>query len=235
MNLEFYRPFFTKDYLMGPNSLRILQALLEMHPLQLGADSRILDLGCGRGLTSFALCKETGAEVVASDLWTSRAENAARFAAWGVADRIIPVQEDGNDLKFFEESFDAVVSIDAYHYFAGEKGYFQNEILPILKPGGVALIGVPGIKEAYDTEISKTLGSWLGSECTMFHSVRQWREILGDSPEMESVWVGELDCFEAAWQDWLATDNEFARGDAACWENIIKPCSNFVGMIIRKK
>ena len=52
---------------------------------------------------------------------------------------------------------------------------------------------------------------------------------------MESVEVFELDGFEAAWQDWLAMDNPFAKGDAACWEQIIKPYTNFVGMIIRKK
>ena len=81
MDLEFYRPYFTKDFLMGPNSLRILQVLLNKNPKSLGADSLILDLGCGTGLTSFALCHETGAKVLANDLWINGEENAARFAA----------------------------------------------------------------------------------------------------------------------------------------------------------
>ena len=55
MELEKYRPYWTKDYLMGPNSLRVLQELLEKNPCPLSADSLILDLGCGTGLTSFAL------------------------------------------------------------------------------------------------------------------------------------------------------------------------------------
>ena len=29
MELEKYRPYWTKNYLMGPNSLRVLQELLE--------------------------------------------------------------------------------------------------------------------------------------------------------------------------------------------------------------
>lgn len=62
MELEKYRPYWTKDFLMGPNSLRILQELLERNPCSLGGDSLILDLGCGTGLTSFAMCAETGAE-----------------------------------------------------------------------------------------------------------------------------------------------------------------------------
>ena len=235
MDLEFYRPFFTKDFLMGPNSLRILQVLLNKNPKSLGADSLILDLGCGTGLTSFALCHETGAKVLANDLWISGEENAARFAAWGVGDRITPVQENADNLNFEKESFDAIVSIDSYHYFAGSEGYFQERMLPFLKSGGVALFGVPGIKEEYDEKTIELLTSWLGEQAYMFRSARQWKKILGEDPNMVSVEVFELDGFEAAWQDWLAMDNPFAKGDAACWEQIIKPYTNFVGMIVRKR
>ena len=235
MNLELYRPYFTKDYLMGPNSLRILQALLDQNPKSVDSDGLILDLGCGTGLTSFALCRETGAKVLANDLWISGEENAARFAAWGVGDCVTPVHENADNLNFEKESFDAIVSIDSYHYFAGKEGYFQEKILPFLKPGGVALFGVPGIKNEYDARTEELLSPWLGEQAYMFRSVRQWKKILGEDPAMVSVEVFELDCFEAAWQDWLVMDNQFARGDAACWEQIIKPYTNFVGMIIRKK
>lgn len=235
MDLEFYRPYFTKDFLMGPNSLRILQVLLNKNPKSLGADSLILDLGCGTGLTSFALCHETGAKVLANDLWISGEENAARFAAWGVGDRITPIQENADNLNFEKESFDAIVSIDSYHYFAGSEGYFQERMLPFLKSGGVALFGVPGIKEEYDEKTIELLTSWLGEQANMFRSARQWKKILGEDPNMVSVEVFELDGFEAAWQDWLAMDNPFAKGDAACWEQIIKPYTNFVGMIVRKR
>jgi len=148
---------------------------------------------------------------------------------------VTPVHENADNLNFEKESFDAIVSIDSYHYFAGKVGYFQQKILPFLKPGGVALFGVPGIKEEYDDKTIELLSPWLGEEAYMLRSVRQWRKILGEDPDMESVEVFELGCFEAAWQDWLAMDNKYARGDAACWEQIIKPYTNFVGMIIRKK
>ena len=146
-----------------------------------------------------------------------------------------PVHENADNLNFERESFDAIVSIDSYHYFAGKEGYFQEKILPFLKPGGVALFGVPGIKNEYDARTEELLSPWLGEQAYMFRSVRQWKKILGEDPDMVSAEVFELDCFEAAWQDWLAMDNQFAKGDAACWEQIIKPYTNFVGMIIRKK
>lgn len=235
MDLAYYKDCFTKDYLMGPNSLRILKELLDRNPKPLCADSLILDLGCGTGLTSFALCHETGASVLANDLWVSAGENAARFARWGVGDRITPVHENADHLSFPKESFDAIVSIDAYHYFAGSQGYFEQKILPFLKPGGVVLIGVPGVKEEYDGQTEKLLSLWLGEEAYMFRSVRQWRKLLRESPDMASAELLELDCFEEAWGDWLATDNEYARGDAQHWAHIIRPYTAFVGMIIRKK
>ena len=63
-------PFVLDERLFdGSQRLRILQELLERNPCSLGSDSLILDLGCGTGLTSFALCAETGAKVLANDLW----------------------------------------------------------------------------------------------------------------------------------------------------------------------
>lgn len=235
MNLEFYRPYFTEEYLMGPNSLRILKELLEKNPAELKPSCRILDLGCGKGLTSYALCHETGGNVLANDLWISGEENAARFAAWGVGDRVTPVHENADALQFEIESFDAIVSIDSYHYFAGKEGYFAKKILPFLKHGGVALFGVPGIKEEYDEKTLELISPWLGDEAYMLRSVRQWRRLLGDSAEIDSITVTELDCFEPAWQDWLKMNNEFAKGDSAHWQSIIKPYTCFVGMIVRKK
>ena len=44
---ENYKEFFTKDYLMGPNSLRLLDEVLQKYPLKPG--SRVMDLGCGAG------------------------------------------------------------------------------------------------------------------------------------------------------------------------------------------
>lgn len=235
MDLSPYQPYCTSEYLMGPNSLRLLKELLEKHPLHLTEGSLILDLGCGTGLTSYALARETGARVLANDLWISGEENAARFAAWGVGDRVTPVHENADNLHFEPESFDAIVSIDSYHYFAGHEGYFEKRILPFLKPGGVALIGVPGMKVAFDTQTLELLEPWAHDESYMFRSVRQWRALLGNSPKIESVRVGELDCFDAAWQDWLATDHKYARQDSEFWESIIKPYTCFVGMIVRKK
>ena len=118
---EKYRSFFTKEYLMGPNSLRLLNEMLAKYPLKEG--SRVMDLGCGMGITSMFLAKEANVNVFATDLWISATQNAENFKKWNVEDRIIPIHADANDLPYAHEYFDTIVSIDAFHYFGNEKNY----------------------------------------------------------------------------------------------------------------
>ncbi|MEE1124528.1 MAG: hypothetical protein U0L18_01140 [Acutalibacteraceae bacterium] len=55
-----YKIYFNKEYLMGPSSVRLLEEMLEemleKYPLKKGM--RVLDLGCGKGLTTLFLAKE---------------------------------------------------------------------------------------------------------------------------------------------------------------------------------
>ena len=53
---ENYREFFNEEYLMGPNSLQLLDEMLTKYPLKEGG--RVLDLGAGRGITSMFMAKE---------------------------------------------------------------------------------------------------------------------------------------------------------------------------------
>lgn len=123
MDIRDYKKYISSETMMGPNSVRVLEELFGKYPLQLSSDDLILDLGCGKGLTSLVIVKETGARVYANDLWISADENEKRFDEWGVGGQIIPVCEDANHLHFEEKKFNALVSIDSYHYFAGRKGF----------------------------------------------------------------------------------------------------------------
>ena len=100
MNINDYTNYMSSETLMGPNSARVLEELFKKYPLQLEKDDTVLDLGCGKGLTSLVIAKETGAKVYANDLWISAEENAGRFEDWGVGEQITPVCEDAADLCF---------------------------------------------------------------------------------------------------------------------------------------
>lgn len=233
MNISNYQKYISEETMMGPSSVRILEELLRQCPLQLTPDDQILDLGCGRGLTSFVIAKETGAKVYANDLWVGADENRERFIKWGVDRQVIPVCEDANDLHFIEKQFNAMFSIDAYHYFAGESGFFENNIMPFIKDGGIILIGIPGIKDQFEGRSDELLSDWLGEDAHMFKSPKRWKEIIGNNNRILSLRTWEMECFDQAWSEWLKMDNEFANGDKKYFDPIIKPYTCFVGIEVK--
>jgi len=233
MNTADYKPYLTAQTLMGPNSVRILEELLHAHPLPLAPGSALLDLGCGKGLTSLVLANETPAQVVAADLWIGAEENAARFAAWGCADRVRPVHADANALPFAPKTFHALVSVDAYHYFGTGAGFFTEKILPFLQDGATVLIGIPGVKDEFADRAQPLLAPWLGEETYMFQSPAKWQAIIGSHSRIARVHTWEMACFDNAWADWFATGHEYAHGDRQVFESIIRPYTCFVGICVK--
>ena len=235
MNIENYREYMTAEMLMGPNSARILEELLKQYPLQLSNENNVLDLGCGKGLTSFILAKETGAKVYANDLWIRAEDNKKRFEDWGIDEQVTPVCEDANNLSFEKNQFDALVSVDSYHYFGTDSSFFENKILPFLNNNAVVLIGIPGIKDEYTGRSEELLSEWLGNEAYMFKSPTEWKEIVGKHDRIEKVETWEISCFDLAWNEWFITEHKYALGDKQFFETLIKPYTCFVGIYIKIK
>ena len=233
--IDKYKKYFTKEYLMGPNSLRIADELLAKYPFYLSLENTILELGCGTGLSSLFIAKETSAVVHATDLWITEEENMKRFADWGMEGRILPFCIDASITDFEQGKYDAVMSIDAYHYFAGKEGFFVERILPAIKNGGIALIAVPGVKEAFEGKQTETIQEWIGEETYMFHSCNWWKNIIGTHPDIEFVDTWEMECFEEAWNDWLESGNTYAEGDKQFYDSIIKKYSCIVGIAVKKR
>ena len=133
---DHYRQYFTKDYLMGPNSFRLLDELIRRNPYNVRWD-RTLDLGCGMALTSVFLANETPAKsVYAFDLWVSATENLKRIRDLSLEDRIVPIHGDALDMPFAQDWFDTVVSVDSYHYFGCKEGVSICGQDPALCPPG---------------------------------------------------------------------------------------------------
>ena len=76
-----YDPQWVFDNEMGPNALWLTEYLLER--LQLDADKRVMDLGCGTALSSIFLAREFGVQVWATDLWIHQDENWRRVISGG--------------------------------------------------------------------------------------------------------------------------------------------------------
>jgi cyclopropane fatty-acyl-phospholipid synthase-like methyltransferase len=228
---------FLLDNMMGPNAIKILEELMQLPwMLELKQDMRVLDLGCGRGLTSIFLAREFGVQVFATDLWITATENFARFKEAGLENRIIPIHADVADLPYANEYFDAIISIDAYHYFGRNEGFADEKMASLLKKGGKLAIAVPGlVKDIHDNIPHEMLLSWNAEAIETLHSPEWWRNILSKSQQMELQAVGELECYSECWNDWLQCDNEYAVGDRKAMENGAGKYMDLVYMIAAKK
>src|SRR5919202_2360286 len=116
-----YDPVWMLDNLMGPNAVWLAEALAEVMRLEPGM--RVLDMGCGRAISSIFLAREFGLQVWATDLWIRASDNWRRICEAGVQDRVFPMHAEAHALPFAEGFFDALVSLDAYHYFGTDDLY----------------------------------------------------------------------------------------------------------------
>lgn len=228
-----YSHLFTKEYLMGPNCLRLADELLEHCPVPFGG--RVADIGSGTGMVSLFVAKEREASVLALDLWSDPTENLRRMEAWGVGDKVLPVKADASQgLPFGNESFDGVISVDSYHYFACKEGFFTEKILPLVKPGGAVLIAVPGLKE--EKAPSPVMLEWGGEEdCATFHSCAWWEKTLGVSPEEGEVHTWQMECNDTAWREWFLSGHEYGLRDEEYIKKGAAENMTLIGICVVKK
>ena len=97
---------------------------------------RALDVGAGRGISSFALAQD-GWEVVALEPDPSSVVGAGaiRELAAGASLEIAVVEEFGEKLPFADATFDLVLARQVLHH-AANLAQFCREVARILRPGG---------------------------------------------------------------------------------------------------
>ncbi len=212
-----YDKQFVSDNLMGPNALKMVEELTSK--LNLRPGMRVLDLGCGKGLTSIFLAKEFGVQVFATDLWITATENYYRFKQVGLDKLIIPIHADANCLPYADEYFDAVVSVDAYYYFGMNETFMDEKLAPLIKPDGIIALAFPGFKKDIHANLPpEFLLSWTAEDLNTFHSCEWWHNLFSKSKKIRLESVGELSCHDECWADWLATDNPYAVRDRPSME-----------------
>ena len=207
---------FLLDTMMGPNAMRIMEEMASRLPLS--GDMRVLDLGCGKGLSSIFLAEKYGMTVFAADLWITPTENMARFSRLGLQDKIIPLSIDATKgLPFAHEYFDMIISIDAYHYFGADDAILSR-ILPYLKTGGHMAVAVPGLRKDFpEGRFPEELQPYWQPDMH-FYSCEWWRALWRKEPGIAVAECREMDCFRQAWDDWLQCPNPYARNDIAIME-----------------
>ena len=192
-----YDPEWVLENLMGPNVLWLAEALCQVINLQ--PNMRVLDMGCGKAVSSIFLAKEFGVQVWATDLWISASDNWSRITAANMHDRVFPIHAEAHALPYAEGFFDALVSFDAYHYF-GTDDLYLDYYAKFVKPGGQIGIIVPGLQREFEAGLPDHLvGYWEGAFWS-FHSPEWWRRHWEKTGQVE---VTSADTVPEGWRHWL--------------------------------
>ena len=199
---------FVVDNLMGPNVLWLAEYASQVLDLKPGM--RVLDLGCGKAVSSIFFAKEFGVQVTAADLWIKPDENAKRITAAGVGDRVLPVHAEAHALPFAEGQFDLIVSLDAYQYF-GTDDLYLGTIVKFLKPGGRIAIVVPGLAHEI-THVPAHIKPWWEWDFCCFHAPQWWRHHWTKTGLVQVETADWMADGHALWLDWLRVVLPYVTG-----------------------
>jgi SAM-dependent methyltransferase len=192
-----YDPEWVLANQMGPHALWLLESLTELLVIEPG--TRILDLGCGKAMTSIFLAKEFGARVWAADLWIPAEETHQRIVAAGVENLVTAVHAEAHSLPFDPGFFDVIVSIDAYQYF-GTADLYIGYLAPLLRDGGRIGAVMPAMFEEIGSNVPEHLAPYWDWEFCCFHGPEWWRTHWAKTGK---VTVDHADAIEDGWKDWM--------------------------------
>jgi cyclopropane fatty-acyl-phospholipid synthase-like methyltransferase len=192
----------------GANVLWLTEWLMEA--LDLCPGMRVLDLGCGRAVSSIFLRREFELQVWACDLWIPATENFQRICDAGAADAVFPLHVDARSLPFAAGFFDLIICIDALNYF-GTDDLYLNYLAQFVKPGGQIAMAGAGLVHEPGAEIPEHLREFWTQDLWSLHSADWWRR------HWERTRIVDIECAETMvdgwelWREWLqavAPDNE---------------------------
>ncbi len=200
-----YDPEWMLENEMGPNAVWLTEWLCNAMKLEPGM--RVLDMGCGKAMSSIFLAREFGVEVWATDLWISATENLERIKEAGLDKQVFPIHAEAHALPYADNFFDAMVSVDSYNYY-GTDDIYLSYISKFIKPDAQLGIVVPGLMQPLSDELPEYFmkkwedGSrfWEPSVCFSLHTCEWWQK---QWSQTGLVKVELADTDPVGWKHWL--------------------------------
>ncbi|MCY2967695.1 MAG: methyltransferase domain-containing protein, partial [Planctomycetota bacterium] len=144
--------------------------------LDLRPGMRVLDLGCGRCVSSVYLAREFGVQVWGADLWVSANENLHRVREAGLGDQIFPLHCDARSLPFGGGFFDAIICVDAFSYF-GTDSLYLNYLAHFVREGGQIAIAGAGLMKEFEQKVPEHLRQIWTQDFWCIRSADWWRRL----------------------------------------------------------
>ena len=198
---------FLNATMWGPNGIRQAEELASH--FRITKDMKILDLGCGMGLSAVYLAGEYGAEVFATDLYADPTENHENFGSLGIADKIVPMLLDATQpLPFAKGYFDVIFSVGAYNIF-GDNEEMLPKLIPYVKKGGYIAVAFPGLKYEFGDNVPPEMQPFwdVPDVARCVRGIEWWKDLFIKAEGIEIVSISEMACHDIAWKEYLATRN----------------------------
>lgn len=197
-----------------------LAALCHLTPGQ-----RLLDVGCGVGLTTCQLAEGYGITAVGVDLRPAMVERAREYAKdAGIANRIEFRAADAQMLPFAADTFD-VVMCESVLVFVDDQAKALREFVRVTKPGGYV-----GFTEAiWAREPSEALKLFLSQNTGREFDLKEswvWEQLLTDS--------GLIDPVVRVYKDFTLMKDAKNQIRRVGWSKLLKAYGRAINLLIRE-
>jgi cyclopropane fatty-acyl-phospholipid synthase-like methyltransferase len=161
---------------IGENVLYNLESLTQV--LRIEPGMRVLDLACGRAVSSIFMAREFDVQVWAIDSAVPATDNYRRICENGCENKVFPLQADARRLPFPKGFFDLVVVIDSYTYFGTDDKYLPY-LCKFLKPEGQ--IGLVDVCFRREIETFEQVPAFLRPDYQSYwyfvHAIDWWKKL----------------------------------------------------------
>ena len=204
-----YDPQWIIDNHMGSHCLWLTEALVKN--MDLKPCMRILDLGCGKALSSVFLAKEFDAEVWAYDLRVNANDNWHRIKEAGVEKSVFPIKGNALEMPFANEFFDAVISINSIWSYGTNEDFVDEHLARVIKPSGQIGVVIPGMFNELSEPPEYLKPHW-HTDFDSYHSPAWWIDLWEKAKSINIEVIDSFDNKEGVriWRDfgWILDPNE---------------------------
>ena len=186
-----YDPVWQLENELGCPCLWLVEAVTRKMHLQPGM--KLLDLGCGKAISSIFLAKEFGVQVFATDLWITASENQKRIQAANVEHLVFPINAEAHSLPYADSFFDAAICVNTYQFFGTADTYFNEHLGKLMKTGAEIGFALFGPYQEFENLVPEYLKEHWWNDFYYFHSLDWWHRHFLRCGSVEIVFADDFD------------------------------------------